>query len=369
MLFRQSDLALDPIQEANAILNEAEYLAESESATSAVAIPVVENARIGACVVKFDDLSRLAEDHGMTFDDAMVTVAEANGVDPEHLAVAVRETTVMAHPGIVNELYNVVVTPLPETDTMYQFTEACVNAFVESGDEYYMDFLVEATYNSRDEAMAASAAKYEAEKKSAPATSKPATTATSKPATTATTAAKKPAFSVGYHAGHDGTGFEIDDKGNRTNYVTAGGRMNMLHQDARLDRAIAKAEMKNASGVKKLLKAVKYYGWNTPKERILAAINALQKKYQEMVRNIPADEKKQSFWQSILKTIDKYISKLTHLFKKKVGDTNPTSANARVDAILNKDDIDDNDLTSLQKIKDNRKNMAGSSGNLYRARY
>lgn len=294
MLFRQSDLALDPIQEANAILNEAEYLAESESTTSAVAIPVVENARIGACVVKFDDLSRLAEDHGMTFDEAMATVAEANGVDPEHLAIAVRETTVMAHPGIVNELCNVVVTPLPETDTMYQFTEACVDAFVESGDELYMDLLL-------DEAEAVSDNK---------------DVKTDNTATTPKT--RKP--KAGYTYNNDGTGFHIDKDGTRTDYVTLGGRVNSAHKMAQLDKEIAKGEMQNAKGVKKLLKAIKYYGWNTPKERILAAINALQKKYQELIRDIPANEKKQSFWQSILKTIDKYISKLTHLFKKKVQD-------------------------------------------------
>lgn len=315
MLFRQSDLALDPIQEANAILNEAEYLAESESTTSAMAIPVVENARIGAYVVKFDDLSRLAEDHGMTFDEAMVTVAESNGVDVQHLAVAVRETSVMAHPGIVNELCNVVVTPLPETDTMYQFTEACVDAFVESGDTYYMDLLLnEADDKGPKPGEAGGAAKY----------------------------------------ANDGTGYKVDKDNKRTDYITAGGRVNLAHMNARRDRAIAKAEMQNASGVKKLLKAVKYYGWNTPKERILAAINALQKKYQEMIREIPEDEKQRSFWQSILKTVDKYISKLTHLFKKKVNNGDNTNI---VDEKLAKDKLDDNDLETLKRARDDRKNM------------
>ena len=322
MLFRQSDLALDPIQEANEILNEAEYLAESESTTSAVAIPVVENARIGACVVKFDDLSRLAEDHGMTFDEAMATVAEANGVDPEHLAVAVRETTVMAHPGIVNELCNVVVTPLPETDTMYQFTEACVDAFVESGDELYMDLLLdEAVSGNKD--------------------SKPDTT-------TATPKTRKP--KAGYTYNNDGTGFHIDKDGTRTDYVTLSGRVNSAHKMAQLDKEIAKGEMQNAKGVKKLLKAIKYYGWNTPKERILAAINALQKKYQELIRDIPANEKKQSFWQSILKTIDKYISKLTHLFKKKVQDDD--KGNVGTGLNNTKDKYTQADTNAMKKTRD-----------------
>ena len=333
MLFRQSDLALDPIQEANAILNEAEYLAESESVTSARAIPVVENARIGAYVVKFDDLSRLAEDHGMTFDEAMMTVAESNGVDPDHLAVAVRETTVMAHPGIVNELCNVVVTPLPETDTMYQFTEACVDAFVESGDEFYMDLLLNEAKNKPQTTS------------TTPASTTPASTTS---ATTNPLDGIAPTFAknkkAGFYSNGDGTGYSFDNKGNVTHYTTLGGRINAAHGRAVLDREIAKAEMQNAKGVKKLLKAIKYYGWNTPKERILAAINALQKKYQEIINNIPANEKKQTFWQSILKTIDKYLSKLTHLFKKKaVEDKTP-------------DKYTEKDLKTMKKDREDIKN-------------
>ena len=55
MLFKQSDLAVNSIQEAVNILNESVYLTEEESMPSAVAIPVVTNERIGAHVVAFDD--------------------------------------------------------------------------------------------------------------------------------------------------------------------------------------------------------------------------------------------------------------------------------------------------------------------------
>ena len=67
MLFKQSYLAYDPIQEASNILNESVYLDESEAVVSAKAIPVVENSRIGAYVVRFNDISTFAEDHGMNY--------------------------------------------------------------------------------------------------------------------------------------------------------------------------------------------------------------------------------------------------------------------------------------------------------------
>ena len=124
MLFKQSYLAYDPIQEASNILNESVYLDESESILSAKAIPVVENSRIGAYVVKLEDIATFAEDYGMNYNDAMNAVVESNDIDMDHLAVAVKETTIMANPSIVNELANVVVTPIPQTDPVYQFTEA-----------------------------------------------------------------------------------------------------------------------------------------------------------------------------------------------------------------------------------------------------
>ena len=149
MLFKQSDLASNPIQEANNILNESVYLDESESITSAKAIPVVENTNIGAYVVRLEDIATFAEDHGVSYDNAINAISEANAIDTNNLAVAVKETTIMANPGIVNELGNVVVTPIPKTDSMYQFTEACVDAFIESGDTSYMDLLVEETTNDK----------------------------------------------------------------------------------------------------------------------------------------------------------------------------------------------------------------------------
>ena len=236
MLFRQYDLAYDPIQEASNILNESVYLDESEAVVSAKAIPVVENSRIGAYVVRFNDISTFAEDHGMNYENAIRSIAESNGINMDHLAVAVKETTIMANPGIVNELANVVVTPLPKTDSMYQFTEACVDAFIESGDTSYMDLLVEETTN------------------------------------------------------------------------------------AKTARDNAKLDMQNEkSTIKKLLKTIKYYGYNTPKERIAAALSALTKKYNKIIANIPEDKSKRKWYQSILKTIDNVIRKLTGFLNKKNG--------------------------------------------------
>ena len=285
MLFRQSDLAYDPIQEANNILNESVYLDESESITSAKAIPVVENNTIGAYVVRFNDISCFAEDHGVSYIDAMSSIAESNGINMDDLAVAVKETTIMANPGIVNELNNVVVTPLPQTDAMYRFTEACVDAFIESGDISYMDLLVEKSTIIND----------------------------------------KDGNSLEYT--HDGyawklgkDGYLFHDKDNNVVfYRTAGKRIQDAADRINRERSNAKLDIKyEHSKIKKLLKTIKYYGYNTPKERITAALATLNQKYNNMVRNVPDDPAQRKWYQSLLTVIDSAITKLTGFLNKKV---------------------------------------------------
>ena len=283
MLFKQSDLKFSTIQEASNILNESVYLDESEAVVSAKAIPVVENNTIGAYIVRFNDVSTFAEDHGVSYNNAMSSIAESNDIDTNNLAVAVKETTIMANPGIVNEINNVVVTPLPQTDAMYRFTEACVDAFIESGDTSYMDLLVEETTNTNDE----------------------------KPK------AGEPGGATKYT--HDGNAFKIDQDGNRINYRTIGGRLQDARIDALKNRARADLDKKSEqSKIKKLLKTIKYYGYNTPKERIASALSALIEKYNEMVDNVPDDPAQRKWYQSILTVIDNAITRLTGFLNKKV---------------------------------------------------
>ena len=278
MLFRQSDLVYDLIQEANNILNESVYLDESEAVVSAKAIPVVENSRIGAYIVRFNDISTFAEDHGMNYENAIRSIAESNGINMDHLAVAVKETTIMANPGIVNEINNVVVTPLPQTDAMYRFTEACVDAFIESGDTSYMDLLVEETTNTKD------------------------------------------IINLNKFVNHhDGYATKEVKNGTFVVYRTVGGRIQDAADRIDKERSNAKLDMENEqSKIKKLLKTIKYYGYNTPKERIATALATLTKKYNEMVRNIPDDPSERKWYQSILKVIDNAITRLTGFLNKEL---------------------------------------------------
>lgn len=149
MLFKQEDLVAenyDPIQEATDIINESVYLEEDESITPVEYVPVVENKRIGANVVKFEDIDRITEEYSVSYLDAMEAVAEANEISMDELAVAVPEWKIIANPSIVNELANVVLTPANSNSDAYLFCEACVESLFEDDEESfqaYEDLLVE----------------------------------------------------------------------------------------------------------------------------------------------------------------------------------------------------------------------------------
>lgn len=127
------------------ILDEAVYLNEAESALSPVAIPVVENSRIGAAVVNFTDVERLAEENCMDYFEAVDAIAEANQISATDIAVAVDEARIIMDPEIVNECHNVVVRPISENSDAFIFVDMMLEAFENTGDVTFMNMIVNET--------------------------------------------------------------------------------------------------------------------------------------------------------------------------------------------------------------------------------
>ena len=126
MLFTESQLRMNG--NPMAVLNEATYLDENEALIRPQTIPIAENSRIGAYTVRFDDVHRLAESHGVSYIDAVVAIAESSGVDPAHLKVAVDEAEIICNPDVVLALpeNGVVVAPLSENSLAFQYVTECI---------------------------------------------------------------------------------------------------------------------------------------------------------------------------------------------------------------------------------------------------
>lgn len=151
MLFTESQLQMsgNPI----AVLNEATYLDENEAIIRPQTIPVSENTRIGAYTVRFDDVHRLAESHGVDYISAVVAIAESSGIDPAYLKVAVDEAEIIADPDVVLTLpeNGVVVAPLSEQNLIYQYVLECINLWnqmpdTDEADQALAEALINDTY-------------------------------------------------------------------------------------------------------------------------------------------------------------------------------------------------------------------------------
>ena len=138
MLIRSNQLTLN---EASSILDNGVYLTEAEAALNPVAVPVLENQRLGICTVSYNDIQRVCEDYGCYNEDALHAIAEASGIDVDNIAVAIDESDIILDPEIVNEFAQYVVKPISENSLAYIFCEASLEQLIDTGDSDYLYFL------------------------------------------------------------------------------------------------------------------------------------------------------------------------------------------------------------------------------------
>ena len=139
MIFTEQDLNIG----ANAynIINESVSI-DMDRLISPNTISLVESNSIGGYIVRFNDVEELSEAYGIDYIDSMLAIAEVNGIDPQYLAVAVNEADIIMNPDLVYELANVVTVPISENSIAYQFCEACIDGYAYTGDEGYLELLI-----------------------------------------------------------------------------------------------------------------------------------------------------------------------------------------------------------------------------------
>lgn len=162
MLFTESDFMIgantSEDKNFNDILGEAVFLDEEECALQPIAVPVVENTRIGALVANFSDIEHLSEENNIDYIDAVYAVAESNDVNFGSIAVAIDEARIIADPELIDEVANVVVRPISENSDAYVFVDMLVEAYAKTGDVDFLNYLLEAEKADEGEQKAAAKA-------------------------------------------------------------------------------------------------------------------------------------------------------------------------------------------------------------------
>ena len=140
MLFTENQLySINPLS----ILDECMYLTKDESTIYPQEIPIIENSRIGYNIVRFNDIESFMEDSNLSLNDAMYILAESNNIDPNDIAISIPEEDIIAYPELVNEVSNIVIEPINENDIEVQFVYECVDSYVNTGNEEYLQAIME----------------------------------------------------------------------------------------------------------------------------------------------------------------------------------------------------------------------------------
>lgn len=141
MLFTQDALRSYP-PPIFGLLENATYLDDRESTYLPSMVPVIESQSLEAYVVDFNGVRRLAESTGVSYLDAALAVLEADGIDPDLAVIAIDETDLIEEPDLI-DLGPIVLRPISVYDEEFQFCLEAVEQYCYTGDEYYLDALLE----------------------------------------------------------------------------------------------------------------------------------------------------------------------------------------------------------------------------------
>lgn len=121
------------------ILDECFYLTEEESLIHPQQLPIVTYD--GYPTIHYNFIEQFTEEYDCSLDEAVSALCEVNNI--EDLTITIPDYEILLNPDIITENVNFVLLPIPEDSLAYQFCESCIDAFAESGDEGWLELLIE----------------------------------------------------------------------------------------------------------------------------------------------------------------------------------------------------------------------------------
>lgn len=132
-------------QATMSLLESFERISREFTRPSPYTTPLVEAVNYGGTyMVRYSDLIKLCEEYEISVQEAINEVVETHQLQPHEVIVSLEEWRAYDDPYILYRFSNeYVVVPEYNTPT-YQFCEDCMNLYLETGDESYIDFYINA---------------------------------------------------------------------------------------------------------------------------------------------------------------------------------------------------------------------------------
>ena len=145
MIFTEEQVTNNFINNYNAesILESAHYVDIPIISPNTIAVceaSITDDVSVG--VIRYSDIESLCEEYGLDYDEALSSIANTNNIDINALCIAVDESEVILDPSIVEDIPNVVINPISENSLAYQYCELMLEAYINSGNERYLDAII-----------------------------------------------------------------------------------------------------------------------------------------------------------------------------------------------------------------------------------
>lgn len=111
-----------------------------------VTIPIMELAGLEEEIrcIRYYDLNGFSESNGIDLTTAKILLAEMHNIDADSIVTSIPDYEILANPYLTEEIGPCVLTSISKDSTIYQFCEAMIALYEETGDEDYLATLLEA---------------------------------------------------------------------------------------------------------------------------------------------------------------------------------------------------------------------------------
>jgi hypothetical protein len=128
-----------------AILESISYMEPQDY--NVLAVPVIENSRIGANVVALEDIMKFAESNGIEdLGIALNVVCEANSISKSTIAFSIQETSLIGYPyyedivsGVLAENVDVYAIPISTKLPVVEMVDMSINQLIKTGNDTLLE--------------------------------------------------------------------------------------------------------------------------------------------------------------------------------------------------------------------------------------
>lgn len=124
------------------ILDNSIYLNEQETIITPQNIPIIENTRLNKGIIDYEYIRYISESNSVSLEDSYSLICESSNLNTDDCCVSISEDEIIIDPNIINNFTNYIIRPIPNEGLIDTFIESCIENYITSENESYLDMMV-----------------------------------------------------------------------------------------------------------------------------------------------------------------------------------------------------------------------------------